>query len=92
MFDWKQVALGDFVFSQKLKLPHSLETPRVYDSTHNQTVELGEVGGRVSFYFWSQNFKSFKLLKRLKQYANAVSSNPNCEDENCPIYTQKVMW
>jgi len=27
----------------------------------------------------------------LEQYANAVSSNPNSEGENCPIYT-KISW
>ena len=88
--DWKQIVLSDFVFSQKLKLSHGLEIPRVYDSTHSQTVELGEAGGRVSFYFWSQNFKSFKLPKRLAP-AITGSSNLNSRCENCLIYT-KISW
>jgi len=55
VFDCKQVVLSGFVFSQKLKPSQSpANAARVYNSTHSQTVELGEAGGRVSFYFCSK--------------------------------------
>ena len=44
------------------------------------------------FLLLKLNFKSFELPKGFEQYANAVSSNLNCEGKNCPIYAQKVMW
>ena len=68
LFDWKQVFLSDFVFSQKLTLQNCMENIIQWQlhSTHRQSVELGKLRDRASFYFWGQNFESFEQLKGIE--------------------------